>query len=414
MIFVCADVESGFKAIKVRKEWRKGASVIDFIVTDDEVEFLSFIEKNPVLTFIPGDLVTVWSVFVPIGGKEGHMSLKVEFEEAKDIWVPRKGGTSFVVDFDDYSPPFKSKVIEYKPTCLLWLRTKEETAGFVEVLGDKVNLGFVGEKDGYENGKIVAECLSVFTDNPSKIIVMVARTFETKVGRNIDKIYVFGDHASEIVVPEFNVKILKASEILPFERELSEKEDISLTSLVSLIRRKPDSVYPIFNFAASEIRRWQDILSEFSKLAMIPSWLVFISSLMFMVSAGIRKSEVERSLEVEKNEMREIFTQTFPSVKKIVDPYLQMKAEVDRTLGIKKRPILEIMSEFTKSVSQNVTTIEELMIDEKTLRFQGQTQDLESVDKIRTVLEKVFDEVKITSTRRAEEGGFEFRMVMKR
>jgi len=118
-----------------------------------------------------------------------------------------------------------------------------------------------------------------------------------------------------------------------------------------------------------------------------------------------------------------IFQETFPEVKRIVDPFQQMQIKVQE---VKKNAVFEtattspiinidILNNISKSISESITVdITRMVISPDNVLISGTTDTFEAVNDIKSKLEQIeaFKKVTISSTNK-DRSGKEVRFQMK-
>jgi type II secretory pathway component PulL len=105
----------------------------------------------------------------------------------------------------------------------------------------------------------------------------------------------------------------------------------------------------------------------------------------------------------------EVFRQTFPQVKRIVDPVKQMKVKVSEAKtsalsapGINvDKTVLGLLKDISQRVSKQLNVqVSQMVIDQETVRITGKTDTFNTVDNMKSGLEssKYFSAVAIIST----------------
>jgi len=108
-------------------------------------------------------------------------------------------------------------------------------------------------------------------------------------------------------------------------------------------------------------------------------------------------------------EIANVFRQTFPEVRRIVDPLQQMKIKINETKKLagaipgtaSNIPVIEILKDISKRIPKAVNVnVTRIGIDPETVRISGKTDTYSAVDRIQNVLEGsgYFSEVSISST----------------
>jgi general secretion pathway protein L len=118
-----------------------------------------------------------------------------------------------------------------------------------------------------------------------------------------------------------------------------------------------------------------------------------------------------------------IFQQTFPEIKRIVDPFQQMqikiqelqKSAVFQTASASQMLSIDILNHISKSISENITVdITRMVKSPDNVIISGTTNTFEAVDDIKSKLEQIeaFKRVTINSTNK-DRSGKEVRFQMK-
>jgi type IV pilus assembly protein PilM len=106
-----------------------------------------------------------------------------------------------------------------------------------------------------------------------------------------------------------------------------------------------------------------------------------------------------------KQEIRKVFTQTFPQVKNIVNPVWQMKEKINETqkrlaISPKGHSSLTILRELSlRRPEEFKVYLSDILIDQEAIRISGRTDSFDSVDTFKRELEKssCFEEVGVSS-----------------
>jgi Tfp pilus assembly PilM family ATPase/Tfp pilus assembly protein PilN len=107
-------------------------------------------------------------------------------------------------------------------------------------------------------------------------------------------------------------------------------------------------------------------------------------------------------------EIRKVFMQTFPDVKRIVDPLAQMKIRINQIKGPAAtypgidggRNVLDLLKDISKRIPRSLDVrITRMIIDPDMVRMSGRTTTFNAVDNIKNGLESsaLFDQVTISS-----------------
>lgn len=149
---------------------------------------------------------------------------------------------------------------------------------------------------------------------------------------------------------------------------------------------------------------------------------ILASLLLFMVISDgyLRYSFKERKYRELKSQIRGIFTETFPEVKNVVDEVQQMKVSLGELekktnlFGNRDITVLNVLAELSDSIPKDIKIeVQELTISDDTIKFEAETNTFDSVDRIRSELEKSekFKEVNVGDAKAgAKEGKVRFRV----
>jgi general secretion pathway protein L len=161
-----------------------------------------------------------------------------------------------------------------------------------------------------------------------------------------------------------------------------------------------------------EVKKHYAVLKkELRKVAVL---LILVLSLL-VVDLGVDYSLLEKRYRMLDRQIEEVFRQTFPNVKRIVDPVQQMrvkindikKSDVSGTGIDSKGRVLDLIREISLGVPKALdVNITRLVIDQETVRISGKTDTFNTVDNIKDRLESSthFSSVDISSTNRDRRG----------
>jgi general secretion pathway protein L len=132
---------------------------------------------------------------------------------------------------------------------------------------------------------------------------------------------------------------------------------------------------------------------------------------------------LNRRLDRFNRQITGIFKETFPEVKRIVDPFQQMqikvqevkKSAVFQTAKTSRILSIDILNNISKSISESITVdITRMVISPDNVIISGTTGTFEAVDDIKNKLEQIdaFKKVTINSTNK-DRSGKEIRFQMK-
>ncbi|MCK9274982.1 MAG: pilus assembly protein PilM [Syntrophales bacterium] len=124
----------------------------------------------------------------------------------------------------------------------------------------------------------------------------------------------------------------------------------------------------------------------------------------------------QRQLGDLRREIREVFTTAVPDVTRIVDPVHQMKTKIaetkkagtGRAMVAGETKVLSVLRDMSRLVPQSVVfLITSFTYDEDSIRIKGETDNFNTVDAIKSALEKgrTFQSVTISSAKLMKTGG---------
>jgi general secretion pathway protein L len=150
-----------------------------------------------------------------------------------------------------------------------------------------------------------------------------------------------------------------------------------------------------FNFRKDEFeikKRYSGLRKEIKR-----SVILFVVILSFVaVDLGVDYSFMEKRNRILDRKITEVFKQTFPEVKRIVDPLQQLKIKLNEAKksavshpGMKgSGKVLDILRDISQRVSGSLTVhITRMVIDPDTVRISGYTDTFNTVDNIKSGLE---------------------------
>ena len=162
-----------------------------------------------------------------------------------------------------------------------------------------------------------------------------------------------------------------------------------------------------FNFRKDEFEVKKHYLGFKKEIRKVMVFLLLILSFL-AVDMGVDYYLMKKRYRILHERITEVFRQTFPDVKKIVDPVQQMRVNIDEIKrsavllpGIKpNQRVLEMLRDASRGISKSIDVrVTHLVIDPKTVRIRGETDSFNSVDNIKNSLEssEYFSVVTITS-----------------
>ncbi len=168
----------------------------------------------------------------------------------------------------------------------------------------------------------------------------------------------------------------------------------------------------LFNFCKGQYRASTFVQTYLGNIAASAALLV-CAVLMMFISVGFDNSTLSKKVAAVDQEAVTIFRQTFPNIKKVQDPYLEMQANVKAavkkagsTNGTDTRThpgdvkVVNLMGEISKQIDSSVDMdISRFLFSQGRLVLSGSTNNFNNVDKIKSKLEssKLFKKVDISS-----------------
>ncbi len=161
-----------------------------------------------------------------------------------------------------------------------------------------------------------------------------------------------------------------------------------------------------------EVKKHYVVLKkEIRKVAVL---LILVLSLL-AADLGVDYSLLKKRYRMLDQKIEEVFQQTFPDVKRIVDPVQQMRVKIDEikrsavsSTGIdSKNRVLDLIREISQRVPKALdVNITRMVIDPETVRISGKTDTLTTVDNIKNRLESSthFSTADISSANRDRRG----------
>ena len=124
-----------------------------------------------------------------------------------------------------------------------------------------------------------------------------------------------------------------------------------------------------------------------------------------MINLNSENSRLNRRIAAIDNKIASIFTTSFPDEKKVIDPYLQMKANVENTvqntsLDGKKIKVVEVIKELSIKINSSIDiNASRFLFNNKQLILSGATDNFNNVDNIKKAIESsdLFKKVSISS-----------------
>ncbi len=144
------------------------------------------------------------------------------------------------------------------------------------------------------------------------------------------------------------------------------------------------------------------------------------------VDAFIDYSHLNRRMNDLDNQIREIFTQTFPDVKRVVNPVQQMRIkinEMEKDSSVmpaiaSNQKVLDLMEDISRRIPETLELqVSRMVIDQETVLLKGKTDTFNTVDSIKKELESssYYDQVTIASANLDRSGeGVQFELKLSR
>lgn len=162
-----------------------------------------------------------------------------------------------------------------------------------------------------------------------------------------------------------------------------------------------------FNFRKDEFEVKKHYLGFKKEIRKVAIFLLLIF-VFLAVDLGVDYYLMKKRYQILNERITEVFRQTFPDVKKVVDPVQQMRIHIDEVKrsagllpGIKpNQRVLDLLRDTSRSISKSIDVrVTHLVIDPKTVRIRGETDSFNTVDNIKNSLESsdYFSVVTITS-----------------
>jgi type II secretion system protein L len=257
-------------------------------------------------------------------------------------------------------------------------------------------------------GSNVTACRSFSTANASGGIRHTLKAFETEQGTQIEKAYLLSENnglradladlgiAIERITPDFAGK--KPAD--PASLGLALSDQINF--------RKGEFAYRLADAGARKRRRTLIIAGAFA--------VAFI-----VANIAVKYYVVESSYGKLDREIKTIYRQTIPESKSTADPVRQLRAKLEEA---KKKfgalgsgtSVLDVMKAVTEGIPKEVRVVfQDFLLEGDHLKLQGEAASFESVDKMKTELQKsgTFADVQVLDTRMGVDNKVKFRFDIK-
>ncbi len=202
---------------------------------------------------------------------------------------------------------------------------------------------------------------------------------------------------------------------LDFAPEIEEKWLPGIMDSALALAMRPDKSTRGFNFRKGEFAK-KGSLKEYRYLiskAAVPAMVVvlFAVGLLWYDAAAKKRERAELTKKIHG-----IFTQTLPDVTRIVDPIQQLEVRISeakkRTDGEKGGAgdyrVLDVLAEISGRIPPSYQVkVTRMVVEKNNLRLKGTTDNFNTVDNVKKVLEKspFFKLVTISSANLAPKGG---------
>jgi len=162
-----------------------------------------------------------------------------------------------------------------------------------------------------------------------------------------------------------------------------------------------------FNFRKDEFEVKKHYLGFRKEIRKVAVFFLLILSFL-AADLGLDYYLMKKRYRILDQKITEVFRQTFPDVKRIVEPVQQMRVKIDEMKrsavflpGTKKNQrALDLLRDISRGISKSIDVrVTHLVIDPETVRIRGETDSFNTVDNIKNSLESsdYFSVVKINS-----------------
>jgi type II secretion system protein L len=146
-----------------------------------------------------------------------------------------------------------------------------------------------------------------------------------------------------------------------------------------------------------------------------------VVALLAAANIGVKFYLVESNYGKVDRQIRELYLQTFPGAKSIVDPVRQLRTSLDeakKKYGVlgSGTSALDVMKAVTDGIPKEVrVSFQEFNLEGDRLKLQGEAASFESVDKMKAELQKIpqFSDVAVLDTRMGVDNKVKFRFEIK-
>lgn len=259
-----------------------------------------------------------------------------------------------------------------------------------------------------KDGSTVLACRSFSASRPSGGIHHTLKALEAGHSLQVERAYLLsGDGGLSAELEELGIAVEAASFDL-FGRKAEDSGSLGLTLCEDTNFRKGEFAY----------RRAETGLRKRRRSLVVAA---AIAAVLAAANLGAKYYVVESSYGKLDREIKEIYRQTFPEAKAVADPVRQLRSRLDeaqKKFGVlgSGSSALDIMKAVTDGIPKEVSVIfQEFTLEGDRLKLAGDATSFESVDKIKTELQKAepFSEVQVLDTRMGVDNKVKFRFEMK-
>ncbi|MCX7913030.1 MAG: hypothetical protein N2511_00440 [Thermodesulfovibrionales bacterium] len=250
--------------------------------------------------------------------------------------------------------------------------------------------------------------LNVMEDKNKILVIFVEKNILSSI---LDKLSPLG------IVP-YLISSIELSKILRekvdnLAYELISPVEISGEDRIKAV--KEELISPIFNLKTGDFAYTKDLEIFLRKLQLT---ITLIIVLVFVINLilGVRIFTTHRDISLIKNQMRNIYSTTFPEDRKIFDELHQMKSHLknikekaDILIGVS--PLEHLLKMSEKKI--NGITIEELNFEREFFTIKGEANSLVNLDELKKNLSEKYQEVSISETKTVAQNKILFTMLIR-
>jgi type II secretory pathway component PulL len=259
-----------------------------------------------------------------------------------------------------------------------------------------------------KSGEAVKSVRSVSGPAPFGALRHLLQALETGHGERVEKVMVLSaDDGTRKAVTELNIPVEDVAPELG-GKKAADPASLGLALSEDVNFRKGEFTYRLADLGTRKLRR-----------TVIAAGVA--AGVLFAVNLGVKWYVAQSGYGRIDREIQDIYRQTFPEARTVVDPVRQMRLNLDeaaKKLGVlgTGTSVLDIMRAVTDGIPKEVrVSFTEFNLDGDRLKLQGEASSFESVDKVKAELQKapVFAEVIVQDTRMGVENKVKFRMEIK-